>query len=105
MTKGCPVKPGNDERKGYPLGVPVAGSVAVSPELLDPFDPAGSVAGRGGWPSPAGRWFSSSVWRGGRAGSVMLKLLMADTTPQTRGGSNAGFCSPCHYTVAKRDVG
>ncbi len=45
---GCPVEPGNDESKqSYSFGLPVAGSVAVSPELLDPLDPAGSVAGRG----------------------------------------------------------
>jgi hypothetical protein len=31
--------------ESHPFGLPVAGSVAVSPELLDPSDPAGSVAG------------------------------------------------------------
>ncbi|MGV3578194.1 hypothetical protein [Brevundimonas sp.] len=32
----------------HPFGLPVAGSVAVSPEFDEPFDPDGSVAGRGG---------------------------------------------------------
>ena len=46
--RGCPVEPGDDEsERTYSFGLPVAGSVAVSPELLDPLDPAGSVAGRG----------------------------------------------------------
>jgi hypothetical protein len=89
---------------GYPFGLPVAGSVAVSPELLDPFDPTGSVAGRGGWPSPAGRWFSFSVWRGGRAGSVMVKLLLRTERSSHAAGSQT-FRSPRHYTVAKRDPG
>ena len=41
--------PEDDEgMESYSFGFPVAGSVAVSPELLDPSDPAGSVAGRGG---------------------------------------------------------
>ena len=55
------------------FGLPVAGSVAVSPELDEPSAPRGSVAGRGGWPSRDGvRWFSVSVSRvGGRFGSAM----------------------------------
>ena len=31
------------------MGSPVAGSVSVSPELDESFEPLGSVAGRGGW--------------------------------------------------------
>lgn len=47
-SPSAPVEPGDDESKQtYPFGLPVAGSVAVSPELLDPLEPAGSVAGRG----------------------------------------------------------
>src|SRR5690606_7615396 len=42
-----------DEGAGgsHQFSSPVAGSVSVSPELLDPSEPRGSVAGRGGLPS------------------------------------------------------
>ena len=47
-TTPCASAHGEETELDHPFGLPVAGSVAVSPELLDPFDPDGSVAGRGG---------------------------------------------------------
>ncbi|MFC5345209.1 hypothetical protein ACETK8_12450 [Brevundimonas staleyi] len=44
VLESGPARSGGD----YLFGLPVAGSVAVSPELDEPFDPDGSVAGRGG---------------------------------------------------------
>jgi hypothetical protein len=63
-----------DDLQGF--GFPVAGSVAVSPELDEPSAPFGSVAGRGDWPSRAGvRWFSFSVSRLSGRGSVIGCVL------------------------------
>ncbi|WGM30810.1 hypothetical protein [Brevundimonas sp. NIBR11] len=44
----CAGAHGEETGPPHPFGLPVAGSVAVSPEFDDPFDPPGSVAGRGG---------------------------------------------------------
>src|SRR4051812_13191552 len=43
------------------LGSPVAGSVAVFEDWVEPSDPLGSLAGRGGRP---GFWSSSRLYRG-----------------------------------------
>ena len=45
------------------IASPVAGSVAVSPELEVFSEPFGSVAGRGGWPAaPSKRWAGPARW-------------------------------------------
>ncbi len=47
-TSPCASAHREETEHHHPFGLPVAGSVAVSPELDDPSDPPGSVAGRGG---------------------------------------------------------
>jgi len=83
---------GVDEPKAQ-LSSPVAGSVAVSPELEEPSAPRGSVAGRGGWPSRAGvRWFSFSVSRvWGRASVMGAPVGSAGETPGGAARSRSPF--------------
>ena len=79
---------------------PLPGSVSVFSVCADPFAPAGSVAGRGALPSPAGRWFSFPVSR--LLGRSVVGVSLSRQKRCGTGFDPAPACLPGGAVPAKR---